>query len=302
MAPRDNYRYDVRGRLGDAVSIELDYAVPGSALADFVTVFYWFRADVPAFEDVERADHAQIRFRLTPGGARYRFADGHEQDVADAHIVGPTTGAFQVSTQGPVHAFGAGLTPAGWAALVGSDASGMINRAVDLADLFGRAVSDDAVRALQSADGLEGKARCGEDILARLMRGHRDKTLDFVRQVDTWLFSSPSPDVEALVVTTGVSRRQVERRCRALYGAPPKVLARKYRALRAAVALLAEQVSIDQAVGMGFYDQPHMNREIKQFTGYTPRQMKDEPGLLSQLTVAQRYALGGKVHPIISDT
>ena len=53
---------------------------------------------------------------------------------------------------------------------------------------------------------------------------------------------------------------------------------------------------------MGFYDQPHMNREIKQFTGYTPRQMKDEPGLLSQLTVAQRYALGGKVHPIISDT
>lgn len=94
----------------------------------------------------------------------------------------------------------------------------------------------------------------------------------------------------------------MERRCRALYGAPPKLLARKYRALRAAVALLAGQVSLDEAVGMGFYDQPHMSREIKQFTGYTPRQMKSEPGLLAQLTVAQRYALGDRVHPIISNS
>jgi methylphosphotriester-DNA--protein-cysteine methyltransferase len=127
--------------------------------------------------------------------------------------------------------------------------------------------------------------------------------LDFVRRVDGWLCADASPEVEALVHATGLSRWQVERKCRTLYGAPPKLLARKYRALRAAVALVAEDLSIDGAVGLlGFYDQPPMNREIKQFTDYTPGQMKSEPGLLAQMPIAQRYALGGQAHPIISDT
>ncbi len=283
------------------MTIQLDYAVPSAAISELVTLFYWFRADVPLFEDVERADHAQIRFRLTPGGADYLFADGNAQSVADAHIVGPTTGAFHARAPGPIDVFGAGLTPAGWAALVGSDASGMINRATDLADLFGPAASE-AIAQLQAAPDLEAKAACCEAILARLMRARRERLLGFVRQVDAWLCSASSPDVEVLVAAVGLSRRQVERKCRTLYGAPPKLLSRKYRALRAAVALVAENVSIDVAVGMGFYDQPHMNREIKQFTGFTPGQMRTDTAMLGQLTIAQRYALGGQVHPIISDT
>ena len=41
---------------------------------------------------------------------------------------------------------------------------------------------------------------------------------------------------------------------------------------------------------------------MKRFTGMTPRQMRDQPGLLAQLTISQRNALHGQVHPIISDT
>ena len=93
------------------MSIQLDYAAPGPAVPDYVTLFYWFRAEIPAFEDMERADHAQIRFRLTPGGATYRFVAGTAKSASDAHIVGPTTGAFQVRAAGLVEAFGAGLTP-----------------------------------------------------------------------------------------------------------------------------------------------------------------------------------------------
>jgi len=283
------------------MDIQLDYAVPSAALADHVTLFYWFRAAVPLFEDVERADHAQIRFRLTPGGAEYRFADGSVQAVADAHIIGPTTGAFQVKAVGPVEVFGAGITPAGWAALVGMDASTMINRAINLADLAGPE-TENAITRLRAAPDLAAKAACCETILTGLLRARCTRTLHFVRTVDAWLSKGVSPQVDALVRATGLSRRQVERKCRALYGAPPKLLARKYRALRAAVALVADNVSIDDAVGRGFYDQSHMIREIKQFTGMTPRQIKAEPGLLAQLTIASRYALTGHVHPIISET
>jgi len=55
-------------------------------------------------------------------------------------------------------------------------------------------------------------------------------------------------------------------------------------------------------VNRGFYDQSHLIREVKHFTGFTPGQIQAEPTILAQLTIAQRYALGGKVHPLISDT
>lgn len=247
------------------------------------------------------ADHAQIRFRLTPGGADYRFVDGKTQTVADSHIIGPTTGAFHVRATGPVEVFGAGITPAGWAALVGIDASAAINRAINLTDLFGMRVAH-AIDWLAAAPDLAAKAACCESILLSLLSWQRPQTIEFMRQVDAWLSGGSSPEIDELVGATGLSRRQVERKCRALYGAPPKLLARKYRALRAAVALVADHESVDDAVGRGFYDQSHMIREIKQFTGMTPGQMRDEPGALAQQTIAHRYALAGQVHPLISST
>lgn len=282
-------------------NIQLDYAVPGASVARHFTLFYWFRAEVPLFEDVERADHAQIRFRLTPGGAEYSFADGNVQAAGDIHIIGPTTGAFRVRAPGPVHVFGAGITPVGWAALVGNDASAMVNRVVNLSDLFGPAIAE-AIPRLNAAPDLEAKVACAEQILSGLFRRRPEGVAEFVRRVDAWLSASPSPEVETLAAATGLSRRQIERKCRALYGTPPKELARKYRALRAAVSLVADDASFEDLVDRGFYDQSHLIREIKQFTGFTPGQIRAEPSVLAQLTIARRYALGGKVHPIISDT
>lgn len=284
------------------MNIQLDYAAPSAAMADYVTLFYWFRADVPMFEDVERADHAQIRFRLTPGGGEYRFVDDTVKAVGDAHIIGPTTGAYHVRAPGPVHVFGAGLSAAGWAGLVGIASSALVNRTVDLADLFGAAAAADAIERLIAAPDLAAKTACCETILGRLLSAQRPQILDFVRKVDAWLSTGPSPDVDDLTAAIGLSRRQVERKCRALYGAPPKLLARKYRALRAAVLLVANNARMDDVAGYGFYDQSHMIREIKHFTGFTPGKMKTDPGILSQLTIEHRVAMGGKVHPLISET
>ena len=282
--------------------IELEYAVPSAEIADFITLFYRFHADLDRFEDTERADHAQLRFRLSGTPALYRMPDGSIQEGPAIHIIGPTTGAMKVSVEGPIHAFGCGITPAGWAAMLGVDASGMINRVVDAHDIFGHEVLRRAERALAAARGVEAMAAIGEALVRDLVQRRDGEALAFVRHVDTWLAGSVSPGIEELVAATRLSRRQVERKCNALYGAPPKLLARKYRALRAAVALLSDNASLDDVLERGFYDQSHLIREIKQFTGLTPRQMKAEPTALSRLTIAQRHALGGLVNPLISDT
>lgn len=282
------------------MSITLDYAVPGVGAAEVFTLFYHFRADVPRFEDTERADHAQLRFRLSPGGATYHFADGSVQEAPAHHVVGPTSGAMRVIAEGPVHVFGAGITPSGWAAITGASASAFLNRVVDAHELLGSAI-DEAAEALAKAQGTVAMVEIVEAMIARLVTRARRQS-SFVAQVDAWLANSHSPEVDDLVTATGLSRRQVERRCNALYGAPPKLLARKYRALKAAVALAAHEVDASALIARGFYDQSHFIREVKQFTGLTPSQLHEQPNLLAQLTIAGRHALTGQVSPMISET
>jgi AraC-like DNA-binding protein len=282
--------------------IQLDYVIPGGDLAPYVTLFYRFRAAVPRFDDTERADHAQLRFRLSGGEAGYLFPDGSEQAAGSNHILGPTTGAVRTRAEGPVHVFGMGLTPLGWSTMIGNNASVMANRVLDADALFGPEVGSTAL-ALQGDADAEAMAVTVAPLLRSLVGGveHRP-ALAFVRAVDTWLAGAFSPEIDDLATDTGLSRRQVERRCNAVYGAPPKLLARKYRALRAAVALAKHDADVDALIADGFYDQSHMIREIKHFTGLTPGQVRAEIAPLTQLTMDGRRALGGMVHPIISET
>jgi hypothetical protein len=81
------------------------------------------------------------------------------------------------------------------------------------------------------------------------------------------------------------------------YGMPPKKLARKYRALRAASRIAHGDSLDDTELGLAFYDQSHLTREIKQFTGLTPGQLRAGKSELTQATMMGRSALGGKVSP-----
>lgn len=280
----------------------LNYRVPSADLQPFITLFYHFRAEGESFDDTERADHAQLRFRVAGPDTTYDFPDGSVQSAGPIHIIGPTSGAMRSRATGPViEVLGMGLQPAGWAAMLGIEASSLLNRVVDGGALFGDAI-DSALVAIRVGSDTDAKVAAAETFVRAAVAGSDSRTLGFARAIDAWLADHVSPDVDALMGATGLSRRQIERRCNTLYGAPPKVLARKYRALRAAVGLASGTVTLDTLIGDGFYDQSHLIRELKQFTGLTPRQMQTGQTPLSRLTMKARQALGGRVHPIISDT
>jgi AraC-like DNA-binding protein len=281
------------------MSVSLDYAAPAPELREYLSVFYEFRADLPLFEDAERADLAQIRFMLKGKGV-YRFADGHEQPAPTIAIVGPTTGQTNVRVEGPMHLFGAGLLPAGWGALMGVEASSLVNRAIDATHLFGADLND-VLEELRSAPTLEAKVVIGNRVTHQLAKRVDETPLWFTRVVDEWLTSSMSPDIADLVTKVGLSRRQVERQCKRLYGTPPKLLARKYRALRAAITLARGEALMSDLIGENFYDQSHFIREIKAFTGVTPSRFQDDLPTLARLTL-KRAELAGQVSPMIYQT
>jgi methylphosphotriester-DNA--protein-cysteine methyltransferase len=94
--------------------------------------------------------------------------------------------------------------------------------------------------------------------------------------------------------------RQLERMAKRYYGLPPKTLARKYRALRAASALARGEDLDDAGLGDSFYDQSHLIREVKRFAGLTPKQIRTS--VLQSGVARGRKKLKGKVGPLVSDS
>ncbi len=249
-----------------SVSMLLDFHQPSPAIAPLVTIFYLYRSDEPMVEGIERADVGQIRFMLK-GSGHLTFAEGHVEPSCPIMVNGPGTGAAAYRVKGPFHCFGAALRPVGWASLIGVPAHERADHVTDGEAVFGPAGSA-LLERLRTLGDVAAMAAAVEPFLlerARPIPPEHHRLCESVRQ---WLSSSDAPRVAALFDAIPLSSRQVVRLVNHYFGAPPKLLERKFRALRAATAL-ADGADARE-VAEAFYDQPHMIREIKHFTGHTP--------------------------------
>lgn len=279
--------------------VTLEYRPPSSPLCPYTSLFYDFRTDLPFIDDHERADLAQLRFVLrTPRPGDYTFADGTRSEAPLIQLLGPTTGPVRTRGFGPIHVFGCGLLPRGWAALLKFEASLLVNRVIDATSLFGEEIVD-LRQELVSASGIDERVTLLSAWLSAVFEREETHATQFTRQVDAWL-ETVDPSLDALIAATGMSARQLERNCNRYYGAPPKLLARKYRALRAAVMLARDHVDITDLIALGFYDQSHLIREIKQFTGFTPGKLAVELTPLTSLTL--RRGEFDQLSPLVTQT
>jgi AraC-like DNA-binding protein len=272
--------------LGSAQPIGLRYLEPAPELRGFISSYYIFWADLPQVTDVVRADLPQLRFMLA-GKGEYTFAGDHIARTPEISLIGPTLGASHFSVAGPLLVFGVAMLPAGWAALVRDDASRHADGLEDATAVFGPVLRD-ALDAMRVAPNFKVMAAVADTVLRTLVANAADAPLWFTQMTDAWLTGAPSPEVDTLVAAAGMSARQVERLARRIYGAPPKLLARKYRALRAASVLGSAHLHWRDVAGDAFYDQSHFIREIKHFTGLTPRQFQRDMPPVTRLSLQRR--------------
>ncbi len=274
----------------DRPPIGLRYLTPAASLRSVISSYYIFHADLPHFSDMMRADLPQLRFMISGGGS-YRFGDGSVSLAPPVSLLGPTFGSTRFTVTGPLLVAGIGILPAGWAALIRDDASRFADTVVDASDILG-AVVHDSLDAMRNAPSQENIADCMDALMRILFARVQEPPLWFTRLTDHWLASTSSPEVDRLVADAGISSRQVERLARRIYGGPPKLLARKYRALKAASLLSEGEAGWADVAGDSFSDQSHFIREFKQFTGLTPTQLLNNPSPVTRLTFERRKLIG----------
>jgi AraC-like DNA-binding protein len=272
-------------------SFSLRYFAPAAPLRSWVSSYYLFETDAPHIADTLRAELPQVRFMIRGRGS-FAFGDRDPVSVPLAALCGPTGVALYFKAEGPVRLFGAGLLPAGWAALVGAGANELADQVVDLTSIVGPAAHHGWMQMAEAsrARDIVGAA---DAFFLLLSAQAKPPPLWFTRAADAWLAGSVDPAVDDLVDTVNMSARQVERLCQRIYGAPPKALARKYRALQAAVRFgLSPEAGWETAAAGAFYDQSHFIREFKTFVGMTPTQFVAQGSpWITRLTIAKRQAL-----------
>lgn len=273
-----------RFSVADAANmVALSYFVPPADLAEFFGAIYLFTADQPRVADHTRADCAQIRFMLAGTGA-YHFGDGRRVETPECCLLGPTSMATHFDVVGPMQVVGVTVLPLGWAALRAGDADAIADDVVDLNARFGTAWWD-MLHFMRSIEDPQKAADAFWTFIRTQIQPVSPVERRFVEETDRWLANEQSPRVEALQDATGLSARQLARWCNRLYGAPPKYLARKYRALRCAQILAREELDWSEISGDAFYDQSHFIRELKHFTGLTPTELRERASIVIRLSM-----------------
>jgi AraC-like DNA-binding protein len=270
--------------------LRLSYFPPAAPLRGLISSYYLFETDHAHISDVLRAELPQMRF-LLQGHGQISYGEGLPQPMPFASIAGPSMHAIRFEACGPFRLLGAGLLPAGWSALIGESAEQFSDRLCDLHALAPAAVDSAYLRMAEAVTARQMTAAADAFFLLLSMRA-KPPPLWFTRTTDTWLADSPDPDVGRLVAELGMSARQVERLMLRHYGGPPKLIARKFRTLQAAVRLgLDPEGGWESAAAGVFYDQSHFIREFRRFVGMTPGQFTAEGApWITRLTIAKRSA------------
>lgn len=278
----------------------MEYAPPPSALGDRISSLYSLRQDKEIVEETERADRPQLRVWIN-GGGQYTFPDGHVGAIYPVTLIGPTSGVIHGTGFGPVHVVGAGLHPAAWGAIIGTNAARWADRTIDGSVVFGDSAME-LHRAISAIHDTQAQFALLCDFIAQATDAAMDAvSTAFISAMDAWLSERIDPEIDVLVQRTGLGMRQIERLAKRYYGLPPKTLARKYRALRVAAAM-ARGANLDE-LGLGdtFYDQSHLIRELKRFAGLTPQQIAQHQSSMLLEISKGRKSLEGQVSSLVSD-
>lgn len=260
--------------------ITVDYIDPPAPVAPLITTLYHFRCCEPFIRDIQPAAIGNLCL-FPHGTGEMHFAAGRRDPNHPVGLLTPLSRATPIVVEGPFHAFGAALSPLGWAALTGLHAGRNRDRLLPASQVLGPEIDllgEQLLAAYRTGTrtGRECALAIGE-FIGRHAKPINPRHLELIVATGRWLGGSFNPEVSDLTGAVGYSARQVQRLVEQYFGLPPRALARKYRALRAAALLSAPELSLENEaeIAEAFFDQSHMIREIAHFVGRTPARLTD---------------------------
>lgn len=269
-----------------AHSLQIDYVAPSADMRDFVHTLFVMRAGEGAARSIMPAYSAQLSC-FVEGSGLIHFPGREMGQSHDLTLNAPMLQAAPLTLEGPTLNIGASFTPLGWSIFSGLGADKVHDTAFAAKDV----VSPDELAPLEAAlrqcrqGVIEPKdfARAVEGMIRRVChlpsRRPRADHRSVLRAIEDWLESAFNPPIAELYESVSLSSRQVQRLCRRYYGVPPAQLLKRYRAIRAAMILAQKDspAQLRDEILAAYFDQAHLIRDVRRYTGFTPSALSKEP-------------------------
>lgn len=254
---------------------------PEADRAALINTFYIIETGEGAHEEAIPAYSAQL-IVMVRGKVSFTFAGGNRAQSATVFINAPQMRSARCVLEGPVLQVGASLTHIAWQTLSNLPADEVHDQLIPAAAVLSPA----QIKRLEAASVACREGRIApEDICTALgevvAEGAFTPRADHVAVVEAilgWLGSGLDPALAELYASVSVSPRQVQRICRRFFGVPPAQVLKRFRALRAAMVLAQPGLSetIRDELMATFFDQAHLIRDIRRYTGRTPTQFRQK--------------------------
>jgi AraC-like DNA-binding protein len=181
-------------------------------------------------------------------------------------LAGQIDGPLLLRPRGPAKILGVRFRPHGAAKVFGPVMRELTGRFTPVEDLS-HALSRDLDRALDSGNPVA----CVEAALKRAENASHLREPMVPEAVQRIILARGGWDLGPLVAELGLSVRQFERRFHANVGLPPKLFCRMQRFIHVFRAIGEQPCNwVDTAVDCGYYDQAHLIRDFRNFSGETP--------------------------------
>lgn len=254
---------------------------PSADAAGLVHTLYVIETGEGRIEEAIPAYSAQL-IVLVRGKVTFTFADGNTGQSASVFINAPQMRSATCVLEGPVLQVGASLTHTAWQRLSNLPADEVHDQLLPAEAVL----SAEQVKVIEAAAEAcrEGRITPEElgTVLTEIVATGRYKLrpdhVTVVEAVLRWLGSGFDPAIRDLYASVSVSPRQIQRICRRFFGVAPAQVLKRFRALRAAMLLAQPAVSkelYDQLME-AYFDQAHLIRDIRRYTGRTPTQFRRE--------------------------
>jgi AraC-like DNA-binding protein len=226
---------------------------------------------------------------VTLPAAHFVFEQDDRSGQRTSRFAGPGRKRFERVLSGAGHIVGLALRAGTASAWVKQPMARFVDRVVPLRSVWRRDV-EGAERAILGAAS-DSAARAAAEEWVRRWRPVLDRdSLLAARLVEQVSRDRSLCRVEALVRSSGLAERSLQRLFHRCVGLSPKAVIRRIRLVEAAGALEARSAGslAELALQLGYFDQAHFIRDFKSVVGVPPRTHRHRAALDEPVRVSRR--------------
>jgi AraC-like DNA-binding protein len=246
---------------------------PSDDLSRFVRRYYVFDGALPGdvmVEDALLAENAFVRI-LIEGDWRAETSPGNWSNAGQILLFGGNSRPLPVRVKGPFKVAGFAVRPSAWRALFKEPATHFVNQMVPLNAAWGNVADDMLTKILAARTDAALVAAMEEAVRAQLEQIGRKSIDEKIARFEAIARADSTIAMDDAAAQLNLSVRQMERRCMAAYGITPKAVFRRSRFLDMAEAMRGFSSPGEEILAtLRYFDQSHLNREFRNFSGMTP--------------------------------